>query len=182
MITSPPAAQCYGRLRRKTNFLLKKQGKVLVNAEWFLAAVSWCAGSPRRSHPSSSGQWQHLLFLLLSILLSPICCYLWSLSNCYSWWCCWNRAFFHSGRWLTLLGEAGGMGMPDPQEPHGNGTDEQKTAGAKLIRAEEMEKEQGGVSSLELRVNQVVTTHTVLGYRVNTAWLPPVSGIFLWPP
>lgn len=51
------------------------------------------------------------------------------------------------------------MGMPDPQPPHGNDTDERKTARAKPIKAKEMEKEQGGVFFQVLRVNQVVTTH-----------------------
>lgn len=141
-----------------------------MNAEWFLAALSWCAGSHRRSHPSSSGWWQHLLFLLLSISLSPIHCYLRSLSNCYSWWCCWSRALFHSGRWLFLLGN--GDARPTATcSLHGNDTDERKNCWNKAGKG----KRNGigarrGVPSGTQSQPSCYYTHSRadLGYRVNT--------------
>lgn len=43
---------------------------------------SWHTQHPWRGHPSNPGLRQHLLFLLLTISLRPILCYLWSSNNC----------------------------------------------------------------------------------------------------
>lgn len=80
-IISQTAAWCHGRLRSWTDFLLEK-GEGAHQRSRVPGSRSWHTQCPWRGHPSNPGLWQHLLFLLFTISLRAIQCYLWSFNNC----------------------------------------------------------------------------------------------------